>query len=900
MRMSLSLHSVVGDLIETAAQTLAKNEHARLPDLTALTILLPNLGCARRFSDALFAASAMPVILLPNISTVTKLAGSVPSSAPSYSTQQRVSDVYHALRQREWLAREDLWSLAYEVVAMVDEMNAAGHGLPATPQALLAQIHAVYRADHEKPLEFEAKLLFELWYGLSQKRGALDPAAAHHLALARVVAEASAPLYVVGLAHLSRREERFLHLYAEHAPVYIFDADNRDYRRSPASRAVYIAAWAPYETAALATQESIGRLDYLRASAASQITNVTFLPAHSLDHEAANLARAVRHWLASGHQTIGIIALDRLVARRLRALLERDRIAVDDEAGWALSTTRAAGIVMALARAEHPHAAEQLAFLKSALTFTGQLDEHDRLALARVEQEIFKARKPSSRVEDFAARSAPNLLAQIHKLILATRRIGHKSRPLALWVAALLDAIDILELKPALLADSAGLACLNLLETLRRDGASDGNVFEKSEWLQWLDRELEAAAFREPAPGAAVTFTHLEASRLRKFDCVAFAGADDKHLPGNAGARAFFNESVRRELALSHYTTQLREIESLLIAQCSQSAEVIVSWQQTLDGESNTLSRYFSQLDNFHQRLFGTALPVVELALEDAPEYRQETLPTAPAPSIPPALLPQRMSASAANSLIACPYQFYAKYVLRLNELTDDEDIGKRDYGSLVHRILYDFHKAYPVLIDLAEQACCDALTQMSLMVFDDELARDFAAQAWLIKWRAKIPEYITWQRQRERLGWRWHDGEVAAQTELRFADDRSIVLNGRIDRIDVRNDEGITRYAIFDYKSKKSKPLMQMLDEPGEDVQLPFYGLMRPDASEVAYIALDDDTVEEVGPKQSIADLTAAVSERLQQLLNNFTQGAALPAHGDSRSCGFCSVRVICRRDYW
>ena len=45
---------------------------------------------------------------------------------------------------------------------------------------------------------------------------------------------------------------------------------------------------------------------------------------------------------AEGKQEIAVIAQDRVVSRRLRALLERAGVLVADETGWKLSTTRAA------------------------------------------------------------------------------------------------------------------------------------------------------------------------------------------------------------------------------------------------------------------------------------------------------------------------------------------------------------------------------------------------------------------------------------------------------------------------------------------------------------------------------------------------------------------------------
>lgn len=891
---------VAGNLIETVAHALADAECKCLPDLTAITVLLPNLGCGRRFSDALFQAVGS-VLLLPRLTTLSALADSVAMGTPIASPQQRISDIYHALRGRDWLAREDLWSLAYEVAAIVDEMNAAGYGLPATPQALLSEIQAAYRGGHDKPLEFEAKLLFELWYALSRKRGAVDPTAARHLALGRIAANASEPLYAVGLGQLTRKEQNFLAAYGERAPVHIFDSDDRDYRRSPLPRALYVAAWAPYADTPPAKEEARTRVENLRASGGMPIENVTLLPAHSLEHEAANLARVVRHWLATGHHSIGIIALDRLVARRLRALLERDRIAIDDEAGWALSTTRAAGTLMGLASADHPQASAQIALLRSALTFTGWLSDNQRLALARVEQELIRTRRNDEvALRDFAARFAPDCVQPLQKLDAALRRIGQKPRPLALWTGALIDAIDIFGLKAALAADSAGLACLNLLQTLHNGSADDGNSFEKSEWLQWLDRELEMATFRAPVQGAAVTFTHLEASRLRQFECVAFAGADDRHLPGRIGARAFFNETVRLQLGLTHHAAQLRGIESDLIGLCSGSREIVVSWQQTLDGETNLPSRYFSRLQNLHQRLFGASLRTVDLPLkeeDDAPS--SQGWPQAPAPRAGVEMLPQRISASAYNSLLACPYQFYAQFILRLKEHASNEDIEKRDYGTLIHRILQAFHTRHATVLALDEQAACTALADISESIFRDELARDFSAHAWLSRWHTQIPAYIAWQRAREQAGWHWHSGEQAAQLELQISDDRTLVLHGRIDRIDVRNDSGVPAYSIFDYKSQKAKPLSEKLAAAGEDVQLPFYATLRPDVAEVAYLALDGE-IETVAPPHNICELKTLITQRLQGMFEALAAGAPMPAHGDNKSCGYCKVRVVCRRDYW
>ena len=76
------------------------------------------------------------------------------------------------------------------------------------------------------------------------------------------------------------------------------------------------------------------------------------------------------------------------------------------------------------------------------------------------------------------------------------------------------------------------------------------------------------------------------------------------------------------------------------------------------------------------------------------------------------------MSVSDATQLIADPYAFYAKRILRLQALDDlDADIGAREYGTLVHHAMRFFlaglGTGWPgadAARDLWDQACAEAL----------------------------------------------------------------------------------------------------------------------------------------------------------------------------------------------
>jgi ATP-dependent helicase/nuclease subunit B len=85
------------------------------------------------------------------------------------------------------------------------------------------------------------------------------------------------------------------------------------------------------------------------------------------EDEANCAAAQVLEHLAHGRRPVALIAQDRILVRRVRALLERESVSIRDETGWKLSTTRAAGRVMALLQAAAPDASSDalLDWLKS-------------------------------------------------------------------------------------------------------------------------------------------------------------------------------------------------------------------------------------------------------------------------------------------------------------------------------------------------------------------------------------------------------------------------------------------------------------------------------------------------------------------------------------------------------
>jgi ATP-dependent helicase/nuclease subunit B len=277
--------------------------------------------------------------------------------------------------------------------------------------------------------------------------------------------------------------------------------------------------------------------------------------------------------------------------------------------------------------------------------------------------------------------------------------------------------------------------------------------------------------------------------------------------------------------------------------------------------------------------------------------------PPMPQPAAP-GLLPARISASLAQSLVDCPYQFYARGLLGLQQPEDVVEMpDKRDFGVALHEVLKRFHRAWGEVDFSGEPhaALAASLREHAAATFAAAAARSAGMLAFERRFEALVEPYLAWLVDRARAGWRWQASE-APYRQRWMVDGRTIELTGRVDRLDVAADG---RVALLDYKARDAKQLRDALRVPGEDVQLPFYGLLLPQPpAEAAYLCFARPRDEGGGVREVAAsDLAGridAVGRRLHADLERIAQGAPLPAHGPATVCERCEMRGLCRRDHW
>lgn len=906
-------------LLPEAAKHIIALERHRLPDLTGLTVLLPNFHAIEAMGSALSVECGAGTILLPMMTTLPAWAETAPHQPKIVPDSCRAALLYEALRARKWFADGDLWQICRELLGLFDDLARQGTRLPATLEDFVSQLEHAYQGRAGTPLQFEARLVHELWYAMgSGSDGRVDGVTGYHMQLASLAENAAAPLYAVGLAGLTPMERSFFCAYESRQPTHLLGCDD-----SPLSEhegdglsALLRAAWQPIspETEGLRDRAEDFAIRFLTSPLPGRLL---LCPTHSLEQEALAVDAKIREWLRAGKSRIAIIAQDRLVARRARALLERRQILVEDETGWTFSTVSASSVVMRWldAMASQFHHLDLLDLLKSPLIFADWDESARKSAVYGLEQLVrrhsvvsglFHYRALAQREMASPDISGAGVLDLLARLEQAQRHFGSRKRALSEWLSNLRESLEILGLRLGLERDLAGEHLLRLLDRLQRELEQERGLFSLSEWRRWLDAQLEAATFRDSGVVSPVVLTHLGATRLRLFDGVIVAGGDAAHFPGSGKENVFFNQAVRVQLGLPTRELELQRMQQDFSALLASCGELLVTWQAQKNAEPNLASPWIERLEAFHELAYGEKLPRSEmvagagLPAVDAADRGQAGSCALSSPVLPAQLVPAALSASGYNSLMACPYQFYARHALHLNELDEvQQALEKKDYGEHVHAILHRFHQRHPVIGNVDRAELEQALRDISRDEFAQALEADYLARAWALRWEARICAYLDWQIMREQAGWRWHEGELWRTREVALDAGHSLTLKGRIDRVDARSDDGVSAYAVLDYKTQSRTGLQKKLAMPGEDVQLPVYALLlEAPAVEAAFVPVDDDGIKEV-VQEEIYSLSEAVLQRLGDLFNSIHRGAALPAQGGSQTCAWCEMSGLCRKDY-
>lgn len=926
------------------------------PIASAAHVVVPTaaqIPGVRQALDAAARAAGQPR-LLPRVLTLGHWLLDLPPDldaepVPARSHAARLLAVQQAIRAQDWLRRAfgaqtegAAWGLAQTLLSISDELSArwleddairSDDDIDGDDRAVLLQgaLHRTYAHLSERFLGQEAQIVLAFWQMLS---GPDDPLPARRRALQRLAQQMAGPVIWIGPTPPEPIEAMFLQQAGELVPTLEVGYDwtggaQEPEQGTPDWYRTLLALWPEARRGEGIDDSPAPALPQALPEARPRIR---VIGSARFEDEATAAAEQLVRWLNEGRRHVALVAHDRVVARRTRALLTRAGAPVRDETGWKLSTTRAAAALMrwfdVLVRdgdtaalldllkspfclPDFAHRGAAIALMERQIrrdVITGGWPRLRHLFAERERTTVVDAETMEASDATIEARAAARALIATLADEAAQWPRGLAQHPLSVWLGRLDSMLDTLGMRTALADDDAGQQLLDALAKLGElpdDETGSHATLNQQEFRAMLSALLESVAYKEPsAPSQSrITILPLNGARMRRFDGVVVVGCDDAQLPSSAAELMFFSNQMRRELGLedreARFAQQARDLAEVLL----NNDDVVLTWQRFGSrGEPHHVSGWIERLSACCVRAGAPIEASTTPLLLDT--FAQPGYMPAPAA---PERVPARWSAAAYNTLRRCPYQFFAGRMLGLAGLeTLNDDLEKRDIGNLLHRVLLQYHEEIHASGERDDARRLARLQEISDTVFGKQIAEDGNAISYYRRWCEVLPSYVAWQAAREEAGWHWRSGELDAGVDVAMPDGIPLRLTGRIDRLDKGPDGA---HAVLDYKTQPASRLRRKAGDAEEDCQLAFYGLLRADAVGGSWVALEGvkqggrDSAPGAQREVDLPEFQAAVTWLERQLrddVGRLRQGAKLPAFGDAAACTYCEARGLCRKGFW
>ena len=955
--------------LDYLAHLIISEQTDKLPDLSHVHIIIsePSAAAALRHQLLLHAEQQnCPALLGIQVETLKDWAyRNLPDSIQLCDPHSQELMLIEALNQYpEFLGSTSPWVMAENLLKLFAELTLKHVQLPESPDDFIVQLQQAYGDTKQEfsALGQEARLvhtLWQAWHTQLQAEGFSDTHTAYLHGLAHSLENINShqvfylagfhqfnPAEIDWISRLVSQNQLRLVLHGNSKPTgknYHPDAPLKTIQQQLALTTsqtqttdysqfmdnVFDIDKAPLQQRASNFQQ--------RVNSSPVINRLAVFSAKNTESEAHAIELQVRRWLShsDNYQNIAIVTENRRLARRVRALLERSQIPLQDASGWALSTTSAAATIerwLECIEEDFDYLA-LLDLLKSPFLFP-QLDSYElKQAVYRFEQDIVRHENISRNLERYQhaltnRRDRLNWSTQTYQLLddilnnltkaasFLQEIVTHKKKLPALnMLQIFIDSINELGMVSAFELDLAGQRFLQALKELEQAATTIDLNMNWLEFRTWIGRHLERINFQPLQQNSPVQLMGLSQSRLQQFDALIIAGAEQEYLPGKVSLSPFFNDNVRKELNLVTATEQLSERLHHFRRLLESAPRVLITLRDEENGEAITPSPWLEAIQSFHQQTYGeklnspTLTTMVEQHLHTVIEDDDKDLPDTSvraAPSVTASDLPTSFSSTAYQKMLDCPYRFYASYCLKLKPAEEvSEALARDEYGRRIHRCLQAFHTSIADLpgpfkerLDISQRnAAIKLMNQIAHAVFESDSDASFEYQACLQQWLNIIPYYVDWEITRQQ-NWQVLKTELLAD---QYMDDNTL-LKGQLDRIDINTQQQL---AIIDYKTGQIPKKDEV--SQGEYVQLPFYALLNTNkdakVKEVAYLQVNK--AEKINIKVSLQEdeletLKQAIALRLQSIIEMMQNGHALPAWGDSKTCSYCEMDKLCRRQAW
>lgn len=914
--MNISFIPAGADFLKTLAVWLQDNSAETATDLSRYRILLPTRRAVRTLQQ-LLTPTDRRAVLLPHMHAIGDLDEDVLTlhqtdleMPPVISATARLGLLTELILEQEPMPWPRAMALANALAKLLDESI-----LREVPLARLETLVPAEMAEHWQISLTWLQMIIRRWPEMLAERGEIDAKTAQQNLLNHYAAlwqkhPPDGPVIAAGSTGSLPATRRLLHSIARlprgmvilpaldtQLPDDVWDAlpdahpqhhlknlldkfelSRRDVTALCEHECDHGVLWQRVLLPAAFTEKwrTHYRLIQANETDSRYLKNLRCFTAREGEEEAQAIALIMQR-AAADKKTAALITPDRALARRTAAKLSGFGITVNDTAGQALDQSPVGRWLRLVLRCWHGDcdAVTLLGIMKHPLSCFGMARSDCRRAARELELKFFRAEIPAQDLSSVLRQhDAPELCALLSQLPSARAAL-----PLAQWVEHLQKLGDALtaepDAKPLLWQGDAGAALRQLLDDL----AANTDYFRPlalEEFTELLEAQMSQQTLHQPHAHPDLHILGPLEARLHHYDTVILGGLNEGSWPQATSADPWLSRPMRQQIELA-LPDEMLALSAHDFYQLAAQKTVYLTRAAFAEGAPTLPSRWWQRLNAYLEACQMEKDFLEEKTLHHAIRTMNdaENISPAdqPAPNPPVEMRPRRFSPSAIETLMRNPYEYYAKYILRLRVLPElGAEAAEKEQGELFHSVFAKFTKIYPAQIPNDIAAQLDKLAEQTLAQhYLADALRDFWWQSWLIA----RDHFIAWHSAAIAAGRRVvqseYDLEYAFQTRA-----GDVQLFARADRIDV---DAAGNYIIVDYKRKKSNltaAAVQKLNKPQLVIegwlltQTGIPGEPKRMVSAAEYWPLLEDEIIAIGEKE-FQDALARLPDALSELLGDY-----------------------------
>ena len=621
--------------------------------------------------------------------------------------------------------------------------------------------------------------------------------------------------------------------------------------------------------------------------------------AQTLEEAAWASRRMLLQWLNEHKQDediIGIIDYDRALIRRLHSLLMQDGIFLQETTGWPANNLLVGKALLALASGAPE--TELISKLQNVIV----RKQYNKSA--KLPRDLAKGRMDPAQWKQ----EVDGLDRILKSFTKANSHSKSSPRNISAWFDAMAKEAETGFLKEFFEQDAAGQDLRPLLHMLADEFAElehgKDEKYDGREVGRLLFDSLSSIDLNSSNNDSRVQLVPPGRFTTRPFKAMLLAGADADTLPTSRAPQLLSDDARATYLGLPTREKQIEKRRKSTALLLGNSCQVGAVWygQAGISPYIDLMSKETKLLNPLQPRWENEEQPKphdgrkVKVKLQEAPK---------------------KISVSACVELLACPYRYHARSILKLKK-DEPTTIGQPSkYGTFVHEILERFHN------HLKDQGFSSVETAKEWLEDILKNARDGqnGGESQSDKMSEAERRYFAWQFEHYRERYvaeikELFDGEQfqgvkAVEVELGGELVAGIKITGKADRIDWYGKDG---YAVIDvktgsikkygdYKTYPQLPLyMKLFKDSGKTIcsdYSKFWVLsLKEGANRVSRIPNPNERdggqdIEEEAPDK--------VFEHYQKIFTDALEGQKkLPANGVQSVCQYCEYGGLCRKKHW